>query len=353
MERVIGVDEDAMRTLLAILMLMTWPAAAALESATASAAPPANASPAPAAEIIPAAGGDLQHVGEPARYRGDQLFDYINGGAPQFIEYGFGEVVSQELTLGEQTYIFDVYRMHDPLAAFGIFSTRRPSQAEPIGDFVHSSYTPYQGMIAHGPYLIEISAYESSPESAAEMAGLARRATATLSADLLGPDPLQSPPLMHLPAESRVAGSEKLACGPVSLRIALGTAAQGAFFELVESASESVESPVWAIARYHAGAGATTLAILTQRSPRAASPAEAAGAEGSHFAAVRLLADAGEILREAGDASTLPAEAGWIVTSEAGPQLCAARAGENLIFAVSSLPAETFRMWLLGQLVAQ
>ncbi|MBD3235814.1 MAG: hypothetical protein GF330_03845, partial [Candidatus Eisenbacteria bacterium] len=42
----------------------------------------------PAHQIIPPPAEDLAWVGETAIYRGDALFEYINGAAPQFIEYG-------------------------------------------------------------------------------------------------------------------------------------------------------------------------------------------------------------------------------------------------------------------------
>ncbi|MBD3235813.1 MAG: hypothetical protein GF330_03840 [Candidatus Eisenbacteria bacterium] len=218
-------------------------AAALLLAVPAAAAPPAR-------QIIPPPAEDLAWVGETAIYRGDALFEYINGAAPQFIEYGFEEVASQELTFGGHTYIFDVYRMRDPLAAFGIWSTRRSGTAPPIADLPRSSYTPYQGMIARGAYLIEIVAYESAPETPGEMAELIRRGTAGLAEELLAADPLAHPPLSRLPAEGRAPASVKLAAGPVSLRIALGPQGQGLFYEMLSAIDETLSDPLWGLARY-------------------------------------------------------------------------------------------------------
>jgi len=293
--------------------------------------------------------------GDTAVYRGDQLYDYINGGAPQFIEYGFVEVVTQELTYNDHTYIFDVYRMQDALAAFGIFSTRRPQRSDPIGDFTYSSFTTYQGLIAHGPYLIEIAAYESIPETAREMAELARLGTADLDPSLAPDDLAHRIPFTKLPIENRLPGTEKLARGPVGLRTALGAAAAGPFSDAVKAVQAAIdppatESPLWLIAGYHPQeseggvmAPATTLIVLV--SPLA----DQGGVE-----ARRLLSVARKAIASTGEASApsistveLPGKTGCIVIGEEQPHLCAMLWETDLMLCASRLPAQVFRTWAL------
>lgn len=189
---------------------------------------------------MPPEGEGVTLVGEPMVYYGDELYDYINGGAPHFIEYGFEEVASQELQFEEHTYIFDVYRLADPLCAFGLFTTRAPEGAPMIGVFPNSSLTAFQGLVAHGPYFFDISAYETGPWVGKEIATLLNRATARMPPDLGGENPRRGFPLGYLPVTGRQIGTEKLARGPVSLRAALGSAAGGSFWTLIEQVQQAV-----------------------------------------------------------------------------------------------------------------
>ncbi len=194
----------------------------------------------PAEKILPPDGNGITLVGEPMVYFGEELYDYINGAAPHFIEYGFEEVASQELQFGEHTYIFDVYRMADPLSAFGLFTTRAPEGAPMIGVFPNSSLTAFQGLLVHGPYFFDTSAYETGPWVGEEIATLVNRATTGMPPDLVGERPRRGFPLGYLPVAGRLIGSEKLARGPVSLRAALGSAAGGSFWTLIEQVEEQV-----------------------------------------------------------------------------------------------------------------
>ena len=304
-----------------------------------------------AAALIPAAGDGLVRQGDPSIYVGDQLFDFIDGGAPQYLEYGFAETVSQELAFHGRTYIFDIYRMKDALAAFGVFSVRRPQRCTPLGSWPFSCVMLPQGTLAYGPYYIEIAAYENVPETAAEMAELVRRAVAGLDSALVPAGLLRDAPFTALPEADRVAGSEKLARGPVSLRTALGRDASGPLGQLGEAlqavpapattaASASSRNPTWVIAGYHAQApddprsAATTVMVLVGpgrvdelwQAARGALPAEAKVTEPSPN--VWLAADAA-----------------------AGQRVFGVMRGADLVLGASRLPAEALETWV-AQLAA-
>jgi hypothetical protein len=74
--------------------------------------------------LLPAAGqaGGWTPAGEPVSFRGDRLFDHINGGADIYYEYGFAEVVIQTYEKGEKSISVEIYCMDDPAAAYGIYS---------------------------------------------------------------------------------------------------------------------------------------------------------------------------------------------------------------------------------------
>jgi len=287
-----------------------------------SAAP--GAEPLPAARLIPASSDSVQHAGDPALYRGDELYNYIDGGAPQYIEYGFAEVASQEILFRERTYIFDVYRMADDLAAFGIYSVRKPRQSVPLPGFPYGSVTAYQVLLAHGPYLIEIAAYEPIPESAGDVSVLARLGTSAFDPPASAADLAARAPFTKLPASDRIRGTERLARGPVSLRSALGAAASDPLLAAIDAAAGSAPeelgaAPVWLIAGYH--------------------PREKDGALEPATTLV-ILADA------------LAQEQGGISTPPEGPSLAVMRRGNDLLFCSSRIEPQAFRVWVEQVLAA-
>jgi len=63
---------------------------------------------------------------EPAiLYEQRQLYEYINGGAEIFHEYGFNRVLTQSYMYNDELIIVDIYEMENTKAAFGIYSIQR------------------------------------------------------------------------------------------------------------------------------------------------------------------------------------------------------------------------------------
>lgn len=63
--------------------------------------------------------------GETTRFNvfdGNSLWGYINGGADIYLEYGFEQVLVQEISHKENNYKIEIYRMIDMESAYGIFS---------------------------------------------------------------------------------------------------------------------------------------------------------------------------------------------------------------------------------------
>ncbi len=63
--------------------------------------------------------------GPPSIFRKDRLFEYINGGAEIYFEYGFHQAVAQEYVRNDNSIIVEIYEMNDSDAAFGIYSIQR------------------------------------------------------------------------------------------------------------------------------------------------------------------------------------------------------------------------------------
>jgi hypothetical protein len=76
--------------------------------------------------------GSWKADGKPKIFKGKQLYDYIDGGAEIFYEYGFTQAIAQRYILGDKSITVDIYEMTHPKAAFGIFSVQRDSEMPPL-----------------------------------------------------------------------------------------------------------------------------------------------------------------------------------------------------------------------------
>ncbi|MCK4414005.1 MAG: hypothetical protein KAY32_10705 [Candidatus Eisenbacteria sp.] len=293
-----------------------------------------------ATEIIPQADADVERQGELATYAGDELFDYINGGAPQFLEYGFREVATQEFVCDGRTYIFDAYRMRDALAAYGIFSIRRPQGRERLAAFPHSACSSYQCLLAHGPYYIEVAAYESTPQTCNEIEHLAKLAVRNLEESLIITQPTAAPPFTLLPAMQRIGGTERLARGPISLRTALGRSGSGSFGKTVEALQSSLSgaAPQWVMADYHGLEDSTgtitaqtTLIILAKDG---IPPAD------------NLLATAADVRPAEEPVEQTENPEGWLVRPQEDPAWFVFVARDHLWLGTSQLPPDRLRTWI-------
>jgi hypothetical protein len=68
---------------------------------------------------------DLQRESEIATYRGDSLFEYINGGAELYHVYEFREVSTASYRMNGIELIVDLYQFDDTQGAYGLYSMLR------------------------------------------------------------------------------------------------------------------------------------------------------------------------------------------------------------------------------------
>lgn len=57
-------------------------------------------------------------------FDGESLWGYMNGGADIYLEYGFKVLRVEEFSTGDETIKLELYKMDDPISAFGIFSIK-------------------------------------------------------------------------------------------------------------------------------------------------------------------------------------------------------------------------------------
>lgn len=89
-------------------------------------------------------------------YDGKSLWGYMNGGADLYLEYGFEGLLVQEVKIKGITVKCEMYKMVDPLSAFGIFSVQRHNCKTLAGYNTIHCTNKYQVQIVKGDYYLSV-----------------------------------------------------------------------------------------------------------------------------------------------------------------------------------------------------
>ena len=162
-----------------------------------------------AAEAPPAGGQDFPAVegwtqaGEVLIYDADNLWEYINGAAELFVEFGVQTTRVADLASGGVTVTVDLYDMGAPLNAFGVYEREKPGDDIPVpGAMAGLVSAPYQALLVKGRTYAKVNTLEGelTDESG-------RGLLEALAAALPGGADLP-PELELLPEAGKVAGTE-------------------------------------------------------------------------------------------------------------------------------------------------
>ena len=75
----------------------------------------------------------ITRMGRPQIYGGHKLFDYMNGGAELFFEYGFEQACVQRYQTPPGEVTVEIYQMDLPANAYGIYTFDTQGEHPPIG----------------------------------------------------------------------------------------------------------------------------------------------------------------------------------------------------------------------------
>ena len=90
-------------------------------------------------------------------FDGNSLWGHINGGADVYLEYGFDQLLFQDVKWNGNSFRVEFYKMIDAETAFGIFSisTHKCSRTDTLTKWI--CITPFQVQAAVGRYYISIA----------------------------------------------------------------------------------------------------------------------------------------------------------------------------------------------------
>lgn len=143
---------------------------------------------------------------EPTRYSTDNLFEYINGEAELYHDYGFVDMVTAAYIRGDDfsfTYTIDLYDMGTPLNSFGIYSSYRNPGANLVEIGAEASVSELNIRFYLGRFFVQMNAGSLTPELHQIMVEQAQWMAAHLPSS---PPPLE---IGFMPAEDQIKGSLK------------------------------------------------------------------------------------------------------------------------------------------------
>ncbi len=134
------------------------------------------------------------------KYSGEDLFEYINGEAELYVQFGF-KILTAGLYLKDGNdklgITADVYEMGSNLEAFGVYANYRKPEAEPVKAGTEGFVSPSQLMFYQGRYFVQLNASGASKQDQGVFLNLAGLISRNL------PAAPQSPPeiaLLRIPA---------------------------------------------------------------------------------------------------------------------------------------------------------
>ena len=142
-------------------------------------------------------------TGEVRMYTAENLWEYIDGAAVLFVEYGVRTCMTADLSAADVSATIDLYDMGSPLRAVGVFLREAAGRgAKLAGVTVAAISPPYQALMVKGNTYVKVNVFEGEL-SEAEGRQLLRGLAASLPGDTVMP-----PEFSLLPAAGKVAGSE-------------------------------------------------------------------------------------------------------------------------------------------------
>jgi len=149
---------------------------------------------------------DWRIVSEPRFFEPDNLFEYIDGAADQYLLYGFRKVITTDYAVGadSSSVNLEVYCMESPIHAFGIYAAERYPEEQPVAIGVQGYLGANVLNFYKGPYYVKMTSFASSKDLSVSLAQMGRSIADKILGELKEPDMFR-----YFPAENKVKLSER------------------------------------------------------------------------------------------------------------------------------------------------
>jgi hypothetical protein len=143
-----------------------------------------------------------QNAGAPVFY-GENLWEYIDGAAEAFHQYGFVALINQEYRVDDVDVTIDVYDMGEPRNAFGMYVAERSAEAKTVEVGVEGHADDFSLCFFQGPYYVKIAGFRTDGVATPTLMRIGRAVSESIGGERALPEGL-----VLLPEEGRVPRSE-------------------------------------------------------------------------------------------------------------------------------------------------
>ncbi len=127
------------------------------------------------AGVVPLKDGDIPGLvaGSSSQYTGDDFLQYRGSDAGLYLEYGFKNLLVQQLMLGNEEFRLEIFEMDSPEAAYGAYSVSvvRCNFRDTIAD--HDCQSRFHYLAAHGNLFIHITSVSGNPRIGSQLLSIA------------------------------------------------------------------------------------------------------------------------------------------------------------------------------------
>lgn len=188
-----------------------------------------------------------EQTGTARQYTPDNLFDYRDGAAEGYLQFGFARMQGVDCKSGANTMAIDVSEMTDAEMAFGMFSANRDPNV-PVAKIGIGAQVQSQSLsFAKGKYYVELVVTDAAPDAdfTTALKGFAANIEAKLTGESTLPDELTWFPSEGL-TEARLMPESVLGLR-VLKRGYVAKYAQGQAFVVKEESAESAAAVMKAL----------------------------------------------------------------------------------------------------------
>ena len=145
-------------------------------------------------------------VSDPRFFEPDNLFEYIDGAADQYILYGFRKVITSDYAVGtdSSSVSVEIYCMKSPMHAFAIYAAERSPEEQPIAIGVQGYLGTNVLNFYKGPYYIKMTSFALSKDLSTSLAQMGRSIADKIPGEFNAPEMFR-----YFPVESKVKQSER------------------------------------------------------------------------------------------------------------------------------------------------
>lgn len=153
--------------------------------------------------------GEVERSSEVRTYSGESLYEYIDGGAELYHEYGFVEVATANYRQDGKEVVVDIYGFDKADHAYGLYASFRPPDPQPVQFGADGFGSPSSIDFVKGPFVVRVIGFDESAET--------QRALETLASEIDGILPVgdDMPAVFSVfPRENVIDATEMIYAGP-------------------------------------------------------------------------------------------------------------------------------------------